>query len=141
MVANHLTDERRCDEAIAPTLIRQTGNIDSIVADKGYDHIGVYETAQVHLKQSGKIMIHPKVNGVVSASGEAALRQRNQHIKSINEDGVLAWRRTSGYSRQSSVENMFYRYKTLIGDQLRARGDNSRQVESVLVCNILNRFR
>ena len=76
-----------------------------------------------------------------TASGEAALRQRNQHIKSINEDGVLAWRRTSGYYRQSDVENMFYRYKTLIGDQLRARGENSRQVESVLACNILNQFR
>ena len=64
-----------------------------------------------------------------------------QHIKSINEDGVFAWRRTSGYYRQSEVENMFYRYKILIGDQLRARGENSRQVESVLACNILNQFR
>ena len=44
------------------------------------------------------------------------MRQRNQHIKSINEDGVLAWRRTFGCSRQSAVENMFSRYKTLMGD-------------------------
>ena len=48
--------------------------------------------------------------------------------------------RPSGYYRQSEVENMFYRYKTLLGDQLRARGENSRQVEAVLACNILNRF-
>ena len=75
VVANHLTDERSCDGTIAPTLIGQTDHIDSIAADKGYDQIGVYETAQVHLKQGGKIMIHPRANGVVSASGEAALRQ------------------------------------------------------------------
>ena len=73
-------------------------------------------------------------------------RMRSSHgmesqIKSISEDGVLAWRRASGYYRQSEVENMFYRYKTLIGDQLRARGEKSRQVESVLACNILNQFR
>ena len=86
-------------------------------------------------------MIHPRANGVISASGEAALRQRSQHIKSINEDGVLAWRRTSGYYRQSEVENMFFRYKKLIGDELRARGENSRRVESVIACNILNQFR
>ena len=86
-------------------------------------------------------MIHPRVNGVISASGEAALRQRNQHIKSIHEDGVLTWRKISGYYRQSAVENMFYRYKTLLGDHLRARGENSRQVESALACNILNQFR
>ena len=85
-------------------------------------------------------MIHPRVNGVISASGEAALRQRNQHIKSINEDGVVAWRRTSGYYRQSEVENMFYRYKTLLGDQLRARSETFRLVESILACTILNRF-
>ena len=141
IVASDLTDERGCDGVIAPTLITQTGHIDSIVADKGYDQVSVYEAAQAHVKQDGRIMIHPRANGVISASGEAALRQRNQHIKSINEDGVLAWIRTSGYYRQSAVENMFYRYKTLIGDQLRARGENSRQVESILACNILNQFR
>ena len=141
IVASDLTDERSCDGAIAPTLIGQTGQIDSIIADKGYDQIGVYEAALTHLNKNGKIMIHPRANGVISASGEAALRQRNQHIKSINEDGVLAWRRTSGYYHQSAVENMFFRYKTLLGDQLRARGEASQQVESVLACNILNHFR
>ena len=105
IVASDLTDERGCDGTIAPTLIAQTGHIDSIVADKGYDQISVYEAAQAHLKKGGKIMVHPRANGVISASGEAALRQRNQHIKSINEDGVLAWRRTAGYYRQSEVEN------------------------------------
>ena len=138
IVANHLTDERGCDGVIAPILIGQTGHIDSLVADKGYDRIDVYEAGQVHLNQGGEVIIHPRVNAVISALGEAALRQRNQHIKSINEDGVLAWRRTSGYYRQSDVENMFYRYKTLIGDQLRARGENSLQLESILARNILN---
>jgi len=141
IVANHLTDERGCDGAIAPTLIGQTGHIDSIVADKGYDQIGVCEAAQTHPNKNGKIMIHPGANGVISPSGEAGLRQRNQHIKSINEDGVLNWRRTSGYYRQSEVENMLYQYKTLPGDQLRARGEDSRQVASILACNILNQFR
>jgi len=67
------------------------------------DQIDVYEAALIHLNQDGKIMIHPRANGVISASGEASLRQRNQHIKSINEDGVLTWRRASGYYRQSEV--------------------------------------
>ena len=75
IVANHLTDERGCDGAIAPTLIGQTGQIDSIIADKGSDQIGVYEAALTHLSETGKIMIHPRANGVISAPGEAALRQ------------------------------------------------------------------
>mgnify|MGYP001270469299 FL=1 len=83
----------------------------------------------------------PRTDAVISASNQAALRQRDVHVKSIKEDGVFAWRRTSGYYHQSAVENMFFRYKTLLGDQLRARGEASQQVESVLVCNILNHFR
>ena len=93
------------------------------------------------LKEGGQLNIHPRANAVVSASDEAALRQRNQHVKSIDEDGVLTWKRTSGYYRQSEVENMFFRYKNLIGDELRARNENSRRVESVIACNILNRLK
>ena len=45
IVANHLTNEGGCDGTIATTLIGQTGHIDSIIADKGYDQISVYEAA------------------------------------------------------------------------------------------------
>ena len=43
IIANHLTDERGCDGTIGPTLIVQTGHIDSIVADQGYGQDGGYE--------------------------------------------------------------------------------------------------
>ncbi len=141
IVAKWLSEYRKTDGEIAPNLIHQVGRIDSITADKAYDQSRVYEASNDHMNEAGQINIHPRANAVVSASDEAALRQRNQHIKSIDEDGVLAWRRTSGYYRQSEVENMFFRYKKLIGDELRARGENSRRVESVIACNILNQFR
>jgi hypothetical protein len=35
---------------------------------------------------------------------------------------------------------MFFRYKKLIVDELRARHENSRMVESIIACNILNQF-
>ena len=126
IVAKWLSEYRKTDGEIAPHLIKQVGKIDSIAADKGYDQSRVYTAANDQLKDRGQINIHPRANAVVSVSDEAAPRQRNQHIKSIDEDGVLAWRRTSGYYRQSEVENMFFRYKKLIGDELRARGENSR---------------
>ena len=136
IVAKWLSEYRKTDGEIAPNLIHQVGRIDSITADKAYDQSRVYEASNDHMNEAGQINIHPRANAVISATDEAALRQRNQHIKSINEDGVLAWRRTSGYYRQSEVENMFFRYKKLIGDELRARNENSRSVESVIACNI-----
>ena len=141
IVAHYLSEDRKTDGEIAPHLIKQVGKIDSITADKGYDQSRVYESANDQLKDGGQFNIHPKSNAAVSDSDEAALRQRNQHVKSIDEDGVLAWRRTSGYYRQSEVENMFFRYKKLIGGELRAGNENFRRVESVIACNILNQFR
>ena len=41
---------------------------------------------------------------------------------------------------KSKVENTFYRYKTIIGKKLRARTEESREVELILGCQILNRF-
>ena len=117
IVAHYLSEERKTDGEIAPHLIKQVGKIDSITADKGYDQSRVYEAANDQLKEGGQINIHPRANAAISATDEAALRQRNQHIKSINQDGALAWRRTSGYYRQSEVEIMFFRYENLIGDE------------------------
>ena len=38
------------------------------------------------------------------------------------------------------MENVFYRYKTIIGKKLRARTEKRREVEAVLGCIVLNRF-
>jgi len=37
------------------------------------------------------------------------------------------------------VENTFFRYKSIIGDRLRARHLNSQETEAIIACNILNR--
>ena len=46
----------------------------------------------------------------------------------------------SGYHRQSRVENRFFRFKSIIGDGLRARGPAGQAREVVLGCEILNRL-
>ena len=139
--AASLSDETKRDGAVAPNLIREVGEINSLITDSGYDEIKVYQTALNHMKPNGKIIIHPRSNAVVSANKKAALRQRNQHVKEIQSRGVFEWRKTSGYYQQSKVENSFYRYKTIIGDHLKSRREDSRLVESILACNLFNKFR
>ena len=141
IVAKWLSEYRKTDGEIAPNLIHQVARIDSIPADKAYDQSRVYEAANDALKDHGQINIHPRANAVISTTDEAALRQRNQHIKSLKKDIVLAWIRTSGYYRQSEVENIFFRFKKLIGDEHRARCENSRKAESIITSYILNQFR
>jgi hypothetical protein len=38
------------------------------------------------------------------------------------------------------VENVFFRYKLIIGDRLRARHPKSQAAEALIACNILNRM-
>ena len=37
------------------------------------------------------------------------------------------------------MENAFFRYKSIIGDRLRARHSKAQEAEAVIVCNILGR--
>ena len=54
--------------------------------------------------------------------------------------GRRRWKKASGYHRQSRVENTFFRYKSIIGDGLRARSPAGQGSEVVLGCEILNRM-
>jgi hypothetical protein len=38
------------------------------------------------------------------------------------------------------VENAFFRYKSIIGDGLRAHSPAGQKIEAVLACNILNQM-
>ena len=111
------------------------GDIASLTGDRGYDQRSVYRS--VAKKSHGAAtVIHPRSNAIVSGMDE--WRQRDRHVHKIRREGVETWRRESGYYRQSTVENTFYRYKTIIGRRLRARGEAARQVEAVIACKILN---
>ena len=50
------------------------------------------------------------------------------------------WKQASRYHRQGRVENTFFRYKSIIGDGLRARSPAGQGSEVVLGCEILNRM-
>ena len=113
------------------------GEIGSLTGDKGYDQRSVYRTVQKRNKDLAMV-IHPRVNAVMSKSKEWTKRDR--HVQKSIDDGLYTWRRESGYYQQSKVENTFYRYKRIIGKNLRARTEEGREVEAKIACGILNRF-
>ena len=65
-------------------------------------------------------------------------RARDRTIATAKRIGRRRWKKTSRYHQQARVENTFFRYKTIIGDGLRARTPGGRAVEALLACNILN---
>ncbi len=58
----------------------------------------------------------------------------------VKEIGRRRWKKESGYHQQARVENTFFRYKSIIGDRLRARRPKSQKAEALMACNILNRM-
>ena len=65
---------------------------------------------------------------------------RDRTITLVKTLGRRHWKKASGYHRQSRVENTFFRYKSIIGDGLRARSPAGQGSEVVLGCEILNRM-
>jgi hypothetical protein len=61
-------------------------------------------------------------------------------VARVMEVGRRQWKKESGYHRQGTVENAFFRYKSIIGDRLRARHSKAQEAEALLACNILNRM-
>ena len=66
--------------------------------------------------------------------------QRNDHLMRIDEVGRQAWLKESGYRKQAGAENLFFRYKRILRDRLRARGFEAQKREAVVGCNALNRM-
>ena len=65
---------------------------------------------------------------------------RDRTITWVKTLGRRQWRKASGYHRQGREENTFFRYKSIIGDGLRARSPAGQRSEIVLGCEILNRM-
>ena len=84
-------------------------------------------------------MVPPTSTANVSRHGPRS-SARDCTIVAVKEMGRRRWKKTSGYHRQARVENTFFRYKSIIGDGLRARSPAGRETEAVLACNLLNQM-
>ncbi len=54
--------------------------------------------------------------------------------------GRRRWKKEAGYQRQAQGGNAFFRYKSIIGEALRARTPGGQEAEALLACNVLNRM-
>ena len=138
-----LTDGRTQDPTVVAKLLESVDvPLQRFVADGIYDNAPVYNALADH--QDGvaiDIVVPPRRNAVPSPSAQSSPTQRDIHLAAIQSEGIFEWRRASGYYAQSHVENAFYRYKAIIGGDLRAKRADSQQREAQLGCANLNRLR
>ena len=123
------------------TLTEATGEdattaLDLLTADAAYDTVAVYETARA---RGATVVIPPAKTANVSGHGPRS-PARDRTITLVKTLGRRQWQKASGYHRQGRVENAFFRYKSIIGDGLRARSPAGQGSEVVIGCEILNRI-
>ncbi len=139
VVACDLTSKRARDSARVPSLVAQLDPpVSSARADAGYDAEVVYKALENHrAHRSPRVLIPPRT-GAKIAPESSTTRQRNRNIRERARLGKRKWHVESGYSKRSKVETTFYRYKTILGSAMRARGLPSQRVEARIGCKILN---
>ena len=112
------------------------GPLVRVTADAAYDTVAVYETAGA---RGARVVVPPARTANVSGHGPRS-PARDRTITLVKQLGRRRWKKVSGYHRQGRVENTFFRYKSIIGDGLRARSSAGQGSEAVLGCEILNRM-
>ena len=138
IVAQALTDAHVDDATTAVDLIPVVeGKISRVTADAAYDTVAVYEAAG---GRGAKVVVPPKRTAAVSRRRPRSVA-RDRTVKRVQEVGRRRWKKEAGSHRQARVENVFFRYTSIIGDGLRARSAAGQGSEGVLACNVLNRMR
>ena len=137
ILAHVLTEGNADDATTGLTLIDAVeGNISRFTADAAYDTIAIYEAADA---RGAEVVVPPTKTAAVSRRRRRA-RVRDRTIVRVKKIGRRQWKKESGYHRQARVENTFFRYKSIIGDRLRARYPMAQETEAAIACNILNRM-
>jgi hypothetical protein len=129
VLAAELSSRKAHDATRVPKLLKQLeGRVASACADGAYDTDAVYEA----LREQGRggrvrILIPPPRNARVRRH---APPERNRNVRAITRLGRRAWYRVSGASQRARVENVFSRYKIILGREMRSRMLASQRVEA-----------
>jgi hypothetical protein len=108
--------------------------IKTVIGDSAYDTRPFYAAA---IDRGARVAVPPIRTATIDGHGWP---QRDRTVRRVAKVGRRQWKKESGYHRQGRVENAFFRFKTIIGDRMRARGPDAQKVEARIACNMLNRM-
>ena len=127
------------DQALPDPLDHVPGEISQVSADGAYDKRRCYEALE---QRQAQAVIPPRREAKIWQHGNCAAppRQRDENLRAIRTKGRRQWKRESGYHRRSLAETAFFRFKTLFGPTLRARGFAQQATELFIKTAALNRM-
>ncbi|MFT7671472.1 MAG: hypothetical protein ACI8X5_004190 [Planctomycetota bacterium] len=137
IVAQVLTDSGGDDAKTGLAIIKSAkGRLATVTADAAYDTIAIYEAAK---SKGARVVVLPVRSASVSKRGPTS-SERDKTIRMVKKLGRREWKKESGYHRQGTVENAFFRYKAILGDKLHSRDLSAQKAEVAIGCKVLNRM-
>ena len=144
VVAQTLTSHRVDDASqVAPLLTQIDEAVGTVGGDGAYDKQKVFDVLAKPPRGPAMVpLIALRKDAIIQQHGnsKAPPLARDEILRAMRRKGRKGWKQESGYHRRSLAETLIYRYKHLIGGQLKARSEANQQVESRLGCAILNRM-
>ncbi len=122
IVAVEITASHVHDSQVLPRLLTQiSGTVYQVSGDGAYDTKACYASIG---QRGATATIPPRCNAkrMRCANSPENFAIRDAHIRQIQQQGRYAWRVASGCTRQSLAENAVFRFKSIFGSRLRARG-------------------
>lgn len=113
----------------------------NVLGDGAYDTIDCREAIY---DRGGKQVIPPKRTARMQRKDPIpCLIPRDMAINRINElgpEGRAQWKKEIGYHRRSLAETFMFRYKTIVGDRLSARRQQTQITEVKIKLDVINRM-
>jgi hypothetical protein len=133
-------DTADCDE-VENLLNQEEAEIEDFRGDGGYDRKKVYDVTKK--RRIKKVIIPPQRNAKIWIHGNTKTQrhQRDENLRGVRKLGRKGWKESSAYHVRSLVETFYYRYKTILGNQMNARKDKRQETEVEISCSILNIMR
>ena len=141
IVASRLTESGSSDSTIGVEMVEGLDvSVERFTADGAYDARAMYEALAAVGVPGLRIVIPPPTTAVPDPRATGSWRQRNEVLEAIARVGRHRWRKESGAHQQARGENAMFRYKSIIGDRLRARRLETQTTEAAIAVNVLNRM-
>lgn len=139
-VMQELTDNHIGENKKLKTLLDQyEGPIDKLGGDKGYDSYDCHEQVG-HRGAKSAILLQNKAKERKKLCDKEKPLVRDDIVRRMNEVGRDEWKKEVKYHKRSLVENAFFRFKTVFGGKLKSILIENQKIETLIGCNILNRF-
>ena len=96
---------------VGPLLDQVAGPVAAPTADGAYGAVPDRDT-------DATIIVPPRWTAVLRETAQTAPRQRDGHLRCIDEKGRMGWQKMSGNNKRTCVEAAIGRYKQMIDDRL-----------------------